>query len=73
MALPDPDRLQALISWQFEVSEQNHTARYGTYAGAYWKQVLPAGMAQPLLYPPRKVLPAVYEMARKRARPVKPA
>jgi len=73
MTLPDADRLQSLITWQFETTEQNQTSRWGTYADAYWKQYLPAGMAQPTLHPPRKVLQAVYTMAAKRAQPLKAA
>ena len=72
MALPDPDRLQALITWTFEIHEQNQTSRYGEYAGAFWKQYLPSGMAEPMLHPPRKILPALYDLAKLRAQLLKP-
>jgi len=73
MALPDSARLQDLISWTFETHEQTQTSRYGEYAGAFWKQYLPSGMAEPSLHPPRKILPALYEFAKRRAQPLKPA
>jgi hypothetical protein len=67
MALPDPERLQGLIAWQFTVADQNQVSRYGTYDGAFWKQYLPQGAPFPSLHPPKKILQALYERAKTQA------
>ena len=66
MAVTSITPLQDQIKWQFTVSEQGFTSRYGTYAGAFWKQLLPAGLHVPELHPPKKIPQELYERAQRR-------
>lgn len=65
MATPSPGNLQSLIEWDFALTSDIGTTRYGQYAGAYWKQYLPAGIAIPAKHPPKRIEPRFYERAKK--------
>jgi hypothetical protein len=55
--------LQDLIDWKFTLREQHASARYGVYAGSFWRQYLPGGMTFPEMHPPKRIQPQVYRMA----------
>jgi len=60
MATPDPKRLQDQIDWQFTAAQQGQLSRYGTFAGGFYKQFLPAGLDLPSTHPPRRIDEKVY-------------
>ena len=66
MATPDRSPIGELIDWQFSITEQRHTTRYGTHAGKYWKQYLPAGAVLSGRFPPKVITQDHYEIAERR-------
>ena len=67
MATRHPEALQKWINWEFTLSEQDLTTRWGTFAGTFWKQFLPGGVPIASIHPPRKVPKRLFEIARDRA------
>jgi len=65
MATPSSKQLQDQIDWTFTVAEQGHVARYGTFGGEFYKQVLPAGVDVPGRFPPRRIPAAVYNFSKR--------
>lgn len=68
MTIPDDTRLQTLIDWKFTVGEQMHFARYGEYAGGFWRQFMPAGVPLPGRHPPKKIPEELYKRAQRQRR-----
>jgi hypothetical protein len=68
MAANEPKSLQDLISWEFQIGVGGMIARYGQYAGAFYRQYLPGGIAFPAKHPPKKIDPSLYEMAKKQSK-----
>jgi hypothetical protein len=56
-----------MINWEFTVTQQMHSSRYGVLNGEYYKQVIVGGKPMSRIHPPKKVHEIVYDMARKRA------
>ena len=65
MVQPSKDRLEDVIEWQFIVSQQGFTGRYGTFNDRYWKQFLPGGIVVSGLHPPRPIEKVLYDRAKK--------
>jgi len=66
---PSPGQpLSTLVSWSFVGNVGGLTARYGTYAGEHYKQVLPGGVVADQLYPPKKITQELYAFAERTAR-----
>jgi len=66
MTPPSLPPLQDLIKWDFTLAEQTLVSRYGRYAGAFWKQFMPAGLIVPELHPPKKIPEVLYNRAKQR-------
>lgn len=67
MAALSPQELQELIDWQFAITMQGQTSRYGTLNNHFYKQYLPAGIDVPGRHPPRRIHKEVYELAHRQA------
>lgn len=55
---------ESVIEWQFTISEQGMTSRYGMLGGFFYKQFLPHGVAIPQLSPPRRISVPQYLLAK---------
>lgn len=63
MANPDRTPISEQIAWQFVISEQMHSTRYGTHHGRFWKQYLPGGAIINGRFPPKVITQEHYELA----------
>ena len=63
MATSEIRRLQDQIEWKFTAVFASQLARYGTFAGGFYKQFLPAGIDVPSIHPPRRIDEKVYRFA----------
>jgi hypothetical protein len=63
MAEPGSPRLQDQITWTFAVTLGGQAARYGTFAGSFYKQYTPGGVVVPDVHPPRRIEEKIYRFA----------
>ena len=59
--------LLSSISWDFEVTMQGLTSRYGKLGDKFYKQFLPGGQTFEERYPPKVISKRAYELAQELA------
>lgn len=61
----EANKLEDRITWDFTVDEQGFASRYGHWGVFYYKQFLPAGMAMPIMHPPKLIPKMLYDRAKR--------